>query len=751
VKEPYFLFLLRLWSPSLKGLEMKDIDKTREELIQELKYWRSQVLEGKASENQEKVEAGELALIKDWLQQREKEFESLLSVAHIALQNTSFETTARLLFEESKVHTGATAGYVALLSESGDENEVLFLDSGGGKCTVDPSLPMPIRGLRELAYRHGKTVHDNDFEHSEWKKFLPHGHIKMRNVMFAPLQIDGKIVGVMGLANKKGDFGVEDNRIASAFGDMAALALKNSRSIDAVKESEERFSKFFRSSPIGTSISLLSDGQFLDANDTFIGLFGYTREEVIGQNLFKLKMWANSEDRAKMIETLQEKGRVREFETRFRKKSGEIMDVLVSAEVMELTGQQYILGLTHDITDRKLAEAERARLEAENRQLQKAESLGRMAGAVAHLFNNHLAAVIGNLELAMMDLPGDAVNRKNMLEAMLAARRSAEISGLMLTYLGQTTDKGEPLDLSEVCRQNLSMLRDTMPESIALKTDFLSYGPIVRANANKVLQVLTHLITNGWESMGHSQGTVTLATRIIPASEIPRSRLAPVDWKPADGVFSCLEVTDTGCGMAEEDIDKIFDPFYTTKFTGRGLGLAVVLGMVKTWGGAIGVESKKNHGSIFRVFLPLATGELPRASEKATEVHQMEQGGMVLLVEDQDMVRKMAESMLKRMGHEVLAASGGAEAVKLFEENQDQICCVITDLTMPGMDGWETLTAVRKIRPQIAVILASGHDEAHALGRDYTEQPNVFLHKPYSMSDFKSAIDKALKKAVSKT
>jgi len=149
--------------------------------------------------------------------------------------------------------------------------------------------------------------------------------------------------------------------------------------------------------------------------------------------------------------------------------------------------------------------------------------------------------------------------------------------------------------------------------------------------------------------------------------------------------------------------------------------------------------------------LPLATGELPRASEKATEVHQMEQGGMVLLVEDQDMVRKMAESMLKRMGHEVLAASGGAEAVKLFEENQDQICCVITDLTMPGMDGWETLTAVRKIRPQIAVILASGHDEAHALGRDYTEQPNVFLHKPYSMSDFKSAIDKALKKAVSKT
>ncbi len=288
-----------------------------------------------------------------------------------------------------------------------------------------------------------------------------------------------------------------------------------------------------------------------------------------------------------------------------------------------------------------------------------------------------------------------------------------------------------------------------MPEGIALETDLLSFGPVVRAHPKQMQQVLTNLITNSRESIGHGPGTVTLATRIIPASELPKSNLAPIDWKPAADLFSCLEVTDTGCGMAEDELDKVFDPFYTTKFTGRGLGLAVVLGIVKTLGGAICLESKKNQGSIFRVFLPLVTDELPGSSEKATEAHQTRQGGTVLIVEDQDPVRKMSVLMLKRLGYEVLEASGGAEAVELFRENPDQVRLVITDLTMPGMDGWETLVALRKIRPYIPVILVSGHDEAQAMGRDCPEQPNVFLHEPYLKGDLESAIDAALKKAAS--
>jgi signal transduction histidine kinase len=276
----------------------------------------------------------------------------------------------------------------------------------------------------------------------------------------------------------------------------------------------------------------------------------------------------------------------------------------------------YVLAV---ILEERRQRRESSRLEAENRQLQKAESLGRMAGAIAHIFNNQLAVVMGNLEMALMELPRDAAIRGELIEAMRAARRSADVSGLMLTYLGQSAGKPEPLDLLEVCRQNLPMLQDAMPEGIALKTALLSSGPVVCAHASQIQQVLTHLITNGWESIGHAAGTVTLATRIIPASEIPTYHLASVGWKPEADVFSCLEVTDTGCGIAEDDLDKIFDPFFTTKFTGRGLGLAVVLGIVKTWGGSIGVESKREQGSTFRVFLPLVTDELPRPSGKAAE------------------------------------------------------------------------------------------------------------------------------------
>jgi len=541
-----------------------------------------------------------------------------------------------------------------------------------------------------------------------------------------------------------------DGHIAGTIG--FALDITKRKEAEAVlRESQERFRQLAENIK---QVFWIAD---VDITETLYVSAAY--EEIWGRTCASLyaspKSWfdrVHPEDLCLVTNNLAKRGSgAHSFEYRIVGPDGSIRWILDRGfPVFDETGEVYrFAGIAEDITERKRAEEERARLEAENRQLQKAESLGRMAGAIAHLFNNHLAVVIGNLELATTDLSGDAEIRKYMIEAMRAARRSADVSGLMLTYLGQTTDKGEPLDLSDVCRQNLPMLRDGMPEGIVLETGLLSSGPVVRAHPKQMHQVLNHLITNGWESIGHNAGTVTLTTRIVPVSEIPKSYVRPVGWKPAEDLFSCLEVMDTGCGMAEEDLDKIFDPFYTTKFTGRGMGLAVVFGIVKTWGGAIGVESRKNQGSTFRVFLPLVTDKLPRASEKATEAHQVEQGGTVLLVEDQDMVRKVAELMLKRLGYEVLAASDGADAVKLLRENPDLIRFVITDLTMAGMDGWETLTALRKTRPDIPVILVSGYDEGHAMTSNCSERPQLFLQKPYSPSDLRAAIDKALKKPVS--
>ena len=515
---------------------------------------------------------------------------------------------------------------------------------------------------------------------------------------------------------------------------------------EELRVSEERFRTVFELASVGMAQADPDTGRWQRVNHKLCEITGYSAEELIGKRFFEI---THPDDQQHDWEAFQElkNGKVNEYqrEKRYLRKDGTIIWVNVNVTLLVNVDRSTVgFAVIEDITRRKQAEEDRLRLEQRIQQAQKAESLGRMAGAIAHLFNNQLGVVMGNLELALMDLSGDAPIREDLNEAMRAARRSAEISGLMLTYLGQSAGMPEPLDLSDVCRQNLPMLQNAMPEGIALKTDLLSSGPIVSAHANEMLQVLTNLINNGSESIGNGAGTVTLATSIIQASEIPESHLVPIGWKPAAETFACLEVTDTGCGIAEEDLNKIFDPFFTTKFTGRGLGLAVVLGLVKTWGGAISVESKNNQGSILRVLLPLITDELPRSSENAMKPHLIEPGGKVLLADDQDSVRKMAESMLRRMGYEVLAASGGAEAVGLFLENLDQVRFVITDLTMPGMDGWHTLVALREIRPLIPVILVSGHDEAHAMVRDYPEQPHLFLHKPYSKAELQAAIDKAL-------
>jgi signal transduction histidine kinase len=235
---------------------------------------------------------------------------------------------------------------------------------------------------------------------------------------------------------------------------------------------------------------------------------------------------------------------------------------------------------------------------------QKADSLARMAGAIAHHYNNQLSVVMGNLELALEDTPADAVYHENLTAAMRAARKSAEISGLMLTYLGQGIGETSQLDLSKLCRSYLPILRTSLPKGIALETDFMPAGPKILANVNHMQVILTHLITNAAEAIGDNTGRIRLSIRVIPAFDIPRIVTAPAGWHPEAGMYACLEITDTGSGIAEQNMEKLFDPFFTTKFTGRGLGLPVILGLVKSWEGAVCVENRKDRGTRVRIYLP---------------------------------------------------------------------------------------------------------------------------------------------------
>jgi CheY-like chemotaxis protein len=416
-----------------------------------------------------------------------------------------------------------------------------------------------------------------------------------------------------------------------------------------------------------------------------------------------------------------------------------------------------------ECSHRLRVEVDRAELESQNRQLQKAESLGRMAGAIAHHFNNQLQTVMGNLEMAIDDLPQGENPIEILNEAMQAARKASEVSSLMLTYLGQTAAKHESLDISEVCRRSLPMLRAVLPKDVTLEADLSLPGPAIRANENLIRQVLTNLVNNARESIHTGAMAIHLIVKPVSAAEIPASPRFPIDWLPQDNVYACLAVSDTGCGIPDKDIENIFDPFFSSKFTGRGLGLSVVLGIVRACGGSVTVESDLGKGSIFRVFLPVTTDavlcqplpieipiEIPAVTTrmpppgKSDKTPIIEGGGAVLLVEDEEPVRKMTRVMLTRLSYTVLEASDGIEAVEVFRQHQNEICCVLCDLTMPRMDGWETLLALRKISPGIPVILSSGYDKAQVMEGEHAEWPQAFLGKPYKLSDLRETIQKVI-------
>jgi len=414
------------------------------------------------------------------------------------------------------------------------------------------------------------------------------------------------------------------------------------------------------------------------------------------------------------------------------------------AEMGSGTTASRLFGSFQDITEHKRAEAEREKLEAQNRQLQKSQSLGRMAGAVAHHFNNQLQAVMLNLEMASDNLDGNASIADTLAEALRSAHKAANVTSLMLTYLGQTVARQEPIDLSAVCQLQLPLLQASIPRSVVWETDLPTPGPAICANIDQIQQVLNNLITNAWEALSGTQGSIRLSSKTVSAADIPTSHRFPIDAIPQANDHACLEVADTGCGIAAQDIENIFDPFFSHKFIGRGMGLSIVLGIVRAHRGVVTVESQPGRGSVFRVFLPVSATAVPQTPLPVVHTLKPAGGITVLLVEDETEVRKVAAAGLKRLGYAVIAAQDGVEALELFRQRREEIRCVLCDLTMPRMDGWETLTALRQIAPGIPVILASGYSKAQVMAGDHPEQPQVFLRKPYSFRLLGDAIARAL-------
>jgi len=487
------------------------------------------------------------------------------------------------------------------------------------------------------------------------------------------------------------------------------------------------------------------DGRYLFANKLTCELFGVTAETLVG-----------SRDSAYFPpETAQRLREVDERVLRGEKTAEEITvngrdgDYRVYWEVKSPIYAQNetkpwgVLGVSTDITASKRIEAAQQRLEEQNRQLQKSESLGRMAAAIAHHFNNQLHAMMLNLEMANTELPPISAPAARLAEAMKCARKASEVSNHMLTYLGQAQGKHTPQDLADICRSSLPLLQAVAPKNIVLDLQLPFPGPLISANANQLQQALTNLLTNAWEACGDQPGRVRLTVRTASVHDIPAVRLPP-DWQPKDTAYACLEVADTGAGIAPQDVEKIFDPFYSSKFVGRGLGLSVVLGIVRSHQGVIAVQSKPGQGSAFTLFFPLALVAKPAGTSPGERTVRPGPGRTVLLAEDDPVVLKVTVQALRHFGFSVLAAKDGIEALELFRAHQPEIGCIVCDLSMPRLGGWQTLAEIRRLAPTLPAILSSGLDEAAALEGHRGEMPQVFLNKPYDIKLLVSAITQVL-------
>jgi PAS domain S-box-containing protein len=267
------------------------------------------------------------------------------------------------------------------------------------------------------------------------------------------------------------------------------------------------------------------------------------------------------------------------------------------------------IGFCRDISERMRAEEDRLQLERKCQQVQKTESLDRMAGAVAHHFNNLLAIVVGNLELALSESLHDQ-ERSVIKRALSGARMAAGTCRHLITYLGFNRTRNESHDMSRICKEYISVLQGSIPAWISLHTDFPSPGPIVMINEDYIRQVLVDLTINACEAIGEQKGAIRLSVSIVSASEIKAQYSFPVDWKPQGTDHACLTVTDTGCGMEQDVLTRLFDPFFSTKFAGRGLGLAVTAGIVRAHGGVLTVVSERSKGSSFRIYLPVVTKKI---------------------------------------------------------------------------------------------------------------------------------------------
>ena len=570
----------------------------------------------------------------------------------------------------------------------------------------------------------------------------------IRSQMSVPLFANDAMIGILHFRTRKHKaYSEEDLRMAERVGMQIAGAISNAqlfkelkKAENSLKESEERFRMAYHTSPDAININRLGDGLFVDINEGFTRLTGFTREETIGRASPEMNIWCDPAERQALVRSLEENGYYENLEAEFRRKDGSVGTGLMSARIIMLQQVPHILSITRDISDRKQAEEEKKKLEQQLQQAAKMEAIGGLAGGIAHDFNNILAAIMGFSELAMEETD-EALRRHDIDQIMQASGRAKNLIKQILAFSRQAGVDKKPLDLRAVVRDALSLLSSTIPSTIEIRRSIGDKPCIINADLTQMHQVLINLCTNAAQAMGEKGGLLDVR---LSAVDIPNAALPGIaDLKP--GSYIDLAVSDTGHGIDPAIIDRIFDPFFTTKGAGRGtgLGLSVVYGVVKNHDGAVSVSSQPGEGAAFHIYIPRAdlpeqAGDVPVSASIPTGSER------ILFVDDEQLLVDFAMRMLFSLGYEVTAMTDSEEAFRTFQDNPGSFDLVITDMSMPHVTGIELARRIMEIRPKMPVILCTGYNEYITEEKANRQGIRAFVMKPFSKRELADVVRKIL-------
>ena len=526
---------------------------------------------------------------------------------------------------------------------------------------------------------------------------------------------DGAFLGLMGV-----------NRDVSRWNEIQA----------SLRWNEQLFRAVFEASPESVCILDVQTGKYVDVNNSFCQTTGWSREEAVGRSPNELALWVDPKDQEKLMAEIGDNGVAINFETQFRNKNGSTAVSLISVSTFSIEKRFFSLSLTRNIHELRQAQEEKIEMEVTLNRAQRLDSIGTLAGGVAHDFNNILMGIQGNLSLVERDIQDISLSRAHVQKIEQLVSSASELTAQLLGLAHGGSYETIAADVNQLVNEQVEFFRRTH-RSISVREDYKPGLPAVDVDSSQIKQVLLNLLLNAWNAMSNI-GHLTLTTDCVELTGEQRLR-HQVD----SGQYIKVAVQDSGTGMDAATMEKIFDPFFTTNEVGKGtgLGLASAYSIIKNHGGFIDVSSVVSEGSTFELYLPSSSKQPPAPTLQSTKPQTGTES--ILVVDDEEEILEVVSSMLEMLGYDVFRAEGGQKALATLRENR-AIKLVVIDMLMPRMDGVEAVTKLKKISKDLKIILSSGFSEKDQIAGILAKGCDGFLSKPFNLVELSIKVRQVL-------